>query len=212
MSQFDNMRTVLKESILKDFEPLRRFKVFKKIYDGRFKHFEKMYKLLGLIVQKQYKKGGFKSIESGSPNFKNITGNIFTKGGRFKPGGLNALGRANHPQFRGVYSKILPQHFKILITKMHRALKTEPTSSDLKKYVSSYYNYYMPTQQVIKDMKRKKIFNLQKSDTLRLRMRKLQNAAKMRGIRITKNVNGKRVYKTEKELKATNLKKRGLSN
>jgi len=38
--------------------------------------------------------------------------------------------------------------------------------------------------------------------TTRLRkLRKLHAAAKTRGIRITKNVNGKRVYKTEKELK-----------
>src|SRR6056300_538144 len=162
-----NVYFALKEDILRDFEGLKNFKVFKKIYDGRLQHYEKMFKLLARFIQKQYKKGIYsrdrihdRSYVSGQYEV-NITGNIFDKNGRFKPGGINALKTANYRNFRDTEPSptwaIYKQHLKIFLTKMHRALfKTAPTPSTLKRYTSSFLAVMDGTQHVIEMMMKNK--------------------------------------------------------
>ena len=99
-----------------------------------------------------------------------------------------------------VYGSLLNKYSKAVIDRHMPDVKKARKELDLLQ--EAYFSYGRVTNAQVNLDNNTHIFYQVRDLTTRLRkLRKLHAAAKTRGIRITKNVNGKRVYKTEKELK-----------
>jgi len=99
-----------------------------------------------------------------------------------------------------VYGSLLNKYSKAIIDRHMPHVKKARKELDLLQ--KAYFSYGRVTNAQVNLDNNTHIFYQVRDLTIRLqKLRKLHDAAKKRRIRITKNVNGKRVYKTEKELK-----------
>jgi hypothetical protein len=105
----------------------------------------------------------------------------------------------NNPNNK-VYGSLLNKYSKAIIDRHMPNVKK--ARKELHLLQQAYFSYGRVTNPRVNLDNNTHMFYQVRDLTLRLRkLRKLHDAAKKRGIRITKNVNGKRVHKTEKELK-----------
>jgi len=106
---------------------------------------------------------------------------------------------SKNPNYK-VYGSLLNKYSKAIIDRHMPHVKKARKELDLLQ--KAYFSYGRVTNAQVNLDNNTHIFYQVRDLTIRLqKLRKLHDAAKKRRIRITKNVNGKRVYKTEKELK-----------